>query len=370
MKKLIDKVDWMGLSCHDRALALGCEDIKTNSALYFLLFKYAGRDYLLRDYYFDIGDDDYYRYIGKMMGIDIELKVDKKVNLHRILTTKYQDDEKIVVVTNSINEPETRMYKRENHPHFILLQNYQKDKESVTVIDEDYSKRYWEAKISKQGVKYIKKEMPIVELINRCNDVNCFSKFRTDENICAYYHLKKSNPKENTLDDIFRLFYQELGEYIKLIDSVKEKSIIEFNKFTQRIKHVKNEIIYDIKEKFPYDIKEESGCFEEEIWLFKEFGSWFAYPYEAKIVAAHHYFIYSVYMVFQALDKAVLEKNKMILELLKRHEELKINITRAVISGEKKICSWCIKEFDELIDLEYRMIVEWYKNRRKDVNNG
>lgn len=363
MKSLIDKIDWNGLSCHDRALALGCEQIKENSSLFFLLFKYVGRDYLLRDYHLDIGDDKYYRYLSNQMGISIEMKIVKKDYLTDLITAQYADDERIVMVTNSINESESRMYKIENHPHFILLQKYMEDKQSAIIVDEDYTRQYWETKNSQKGVRYIKKEMTLLNLMSRCSDVNCFSKFSTNEDICVYYHLKKSNNIEHTIEQIVDQFYKQLDEYIRRINSIREKSINEFYKFLQRIHMVKSEIISDIEKKIKINDKSEGTSLADDVLLYRDFGLWFVYPYESKIVEAHHHFIYSVYVTLQQLDGELICKNAKMNELLIRYDNLKMNISHIIISPEEENSIWCAKEFEKLIDLEYALVKELYSAR-------
>lgn len=363
MKKLIDRINWMGLSCHDRALALGCEELKKNSTLFFLLFKYSGRNYLLRNYYLDIGDDDYYRYLSEHMGIEIELKVKKRKYLQEVLTTPYSNDKRIVMVTNSINEVESKMYRIENHPHFILLHNYLEDKQSMAILDEDYSKQYWKAKNSNNGVKYIEKEMLLSELMNRCSNVNCFSKFATNENICAYYVLKKSNSRQYTIEQIIVYFYEQIKECITRIEDIKQVSINEFNKFIEHINIVKETIISDINKKIEMNAEFEITEVQDVILMYKSFSSWFSYPYESKIVQAHHYFIYSVYVALKQLEKCSLTTEKKMQELLKRYNNLKMNITRAIFLKEEEICDWCAKEFEVLIDLEYRIMIELYGYR-------
>lgn len=362
MKNLVNKLDWVGLSCQDRALALGCEDIKKDSALFFMLFKFAGNDYLLRNYELDISDDQYYEYLSRKMGISIELKMEDSNKIHDIITANYSEDERIVLVINCINDVNSRMYKKESHPHFILLQGSCLEKEAVRVVDEDYSGEFWKAQNSQNGVVYIENEIPVSDMIQKCKDVNLFSKMKTDEDICAYYHLKRTDNKECSVESILKQFYDQIDEYLWRKDKIKKYSLEKLLSFTGRIEEVKNQIISDIRKKLVYASEEELDKLNDDFYLYKEYSSWLAYPYESKIISAHHQFLYLVSVVFREMKLNTENTENAINELLKGYDELKSKIAYIVLSKNPEECEFCVRKFKELLELEDAYFKELCKN--------
>lgn len=352
MKELINKLDWMGLSCQDRALALGCEEIKSNSSLYFMLFKYVGNDYLFRNYLVDISDDAYYKYICDMMGINIELKIEKSENLLEVITKERTDDERIVLVINCINDDRSRMYKKENHPHFVLLKSVCREKGILNILDEDFSKEYWLAKNSKDGVNYIESEMPISEMIKKCRDVNKFSKMNTNEDVCAYYVLKSVDNQKCIPEKILIMFYDQIKEYLKRANDINKYSLETFEHFCSQIDVVRDMIAEEIKSKVDVQTDKQAKLLDDGCFWPSEYSSWLAYPYESKIAFAHQQFLYLNAVVFKELNLNIGDAVNKLNELLKGYGELKTQIAYAVLSKSHEECENCYKVFKKLLDLE------------------
>lgn len=361
MKELVNKMDWLGLSCQERALALGCEAIKSNSSLYFMLFKYAGNDFLIRNYLLDISDDAYYEYLCKLMGINIELRIERSEKIREVILKERPDDERIVLVINCINDVRSRMYQKESHPHFVLLESVCRENDTVKIMDEDFSKEYWKAKNSRDGVSYIESELPVSEMISKCRDVNRFSKMNTNEDICAYYVLKKTDNMEYSPESVLEKFNDQMKEYLRRVDEIKRYCLETFERFTSQIDYVKDMIISEIKSKLEIHSDEEAEMLEDECYLFREYSSWLAYPYEAKIALAHHQFLYLHSVVFSDLNQNLGETGEKLQELLKGYENLKTQIAYAVLSKDAKECEDCISAFKKLLELEEIYFKELYK---------
>lgn len=372
-QECINIYDWKGLSCHDRALAIVAENIYKGSSACFILFKMMGRDYLNRTYADSIGDNAYYKFLSKISHIDIIEVLERENNLEKILKQNVDENEKLVLIGNSKYENESSSYRKEDHPHFIVLNGYNRN--NFITIDEDYSKKYWKAENSKNGVNYIEKEISVNKLVNICSNIKNFDRYKSCNNNFnyAYYKLSPSNEKF-CVKHMMKLYYKQLEDVVRQKEEHRIFCLNILNNYLKKIDTEMYSILYAASQKINY-IDDSGATFQEIlnqknnslISLVLKIPGWFIYPNECQIIGIHHHNIYANYIYWK--HTALKSDSQMFITrgleaLISSYDEIQKLVTYSILQKSEEVFISVIHKFERVYLNEIKLYEQFLKLER------
>lgn len=377
--RFVNKLNWSVLSCHDKALAIAAESLIPNASLYFLLFKFAGRNNLLSDRNMGIGNDSYYKYIENESGLVFErcyingsLLFDELKHLADIKAT-------VVFLVNTKYQKGARLEGKKDHPHFMVYKGY--SEQGYHFIDEDWSKEYWRIKSTDTDVCYVERVIGFDELealacgISSCNvfPVDQSKKEKAGSPHFIYYKLVNSACKPCHLDSIQERFIETLSQYLETREEHYAYIISEMEKFKQKLGERRAETIKEVNSRLSVDEQEkdteamraqEAAARKDQIFAIR---SRFIYPYESELIGAHADFLQTISRLVELRTNSFPEKEGWLIGakgLLEQYEMIKLQISRGVILVDASIVDRAMELFENVYKKEcahYRSLLasEW-----------
>ena len=348
----INRINWHGLSCFDRAFAITCENIKKDSGLCFLLLKYIGRNYNKNILNAAIGSDDYYNYIFNLIGIDCEFKVVPSCHMYKTIKDELLDSY-IIIITNNKYESESNCYGKEDHPHFIPISEIGNN--GIYVIDECYEKQYWKEENTYNGVIYKKKYITFNKVEKIIKNISSFSKLKKYNNdILAYYKLRKSTDDILPKKEIMNIYFRQLFEYINHYNSIKKNHMQYMLNFEKNLDSCLTKLLFLANKKI-------SNISENKYIAVQQIKNWLVFPNDSAVMLLHESFIYAQLRLFEL---GIISGNELysLRSLFSEYERFKQDIAKAVVSGFS-YNNHIIQKTSVLFDYEmniYKRII--YKN--------
>ena len=345
---LLNQFNWNVLSCHDKALCVAAESIKKNAALFFILFKIAGRDFLRRHYDMGIGDAKYYSYIGEMCGLNLQRHYGHKEDFIDELKRLADSQEHCVLMINTKYQRGARLEGKKDHPHFMAYQGY--DGDDFYFIDEDWTKQYWKTK-DVDEVIYCQRKISKDELIMLGTNVDTCNIFGNEDIVpqdkyFMYYLLTKTNEQSCELDEIRELFKKELTylvqHNIELMDYAKR----EMDMFSQKLTEYREKMVLNVRERLDEKEREEDEkAMKEQIAKARTdelfaVRTRFIYPCESEILGAYQDFLYMIKRMLTLCVSDFGTKDKITSQIqmvIGSFEYVKMAIARSVILGQNDL---------------------------------
>lgn len=223
--RIINKLDWESLSCLDRSLAFLFSLSKKNGYLPFLLSKYSSSNYLCGLANPNHGDKAYYDLMAKKAGLCLERVTCAGADLLKTLTDNDNITHGIVLLINNYYRPLSKHYQIKDHPHFVLLYGYNKDKKTIMVFDEPMEKEYWKKENFALGVEYVEREMPLDNILSYAKKCDGFAKeldFSIEEDSFYFYMVSASDnrpvsEKELLIDEL-RCLLATKDEHVQYVE--------------------------------------------------------------------------------------------------------------------------------------------------------
>lgn len=357
--KKIGKINWNGLSCFERSLAICCETYVENSTLFFLILKAKLRDNFFSSFSYAIGNSEYYNKLLSLIGLELVYKETSLYKMDEVFQEEWRLDNRIVVYTNTLYQPGSKGYLSKNHPHFVYVDNISSD--TASIIDEDWKGEFWKPANAALGVVYEYKEIERNFFNTLATSYNmCLSSDKNNENAIHYYIVRKAKSFDNLrrlVSDTYiqnmrnlicdenyyvhaeatlRSFYDHIEEaYEKTNDEVSQRNVINNHKlFKREVMELKNRYIY---------------------------------PFESELIACHHFFIDAqrqAYLMY--IDSWFCSYKKQIIidtfeKVLLEFEKVKIFIARDIMAQHNKNFSRVESVLKNALDSErnlYRLLVD------------
>lgn len=353
------KINWNGLSCFERSLAICCETYVENSTLLFLILKAKLRDNFFSSFSYAIGTSEYYNKLLSLIGLELISKETSLDKMDEAFQKEWRLENRIVVYTNTIYQSGSKGYLSKNHPHFVYVDNM--SSVTASVIDEDWEGEYWKPANAALGVVYKYKEIERNFFNTLATSYNmCLSSDKNNENAIHYYIIRKAKSTDNLsrlvsdnylqnmrnliynenyyvhAETTLRSFYEHIEEaYEKTNDEVTQRNAINDHKlFKREVMELKNRYIY---------------------------------PFESEIIACHHFFIDAqrqAYLMY--IDSWFCSQQKQIIidtfkKVLLEFEKVKIFIARDIMAQNNKSFSRVEGVLKNALDSErnlYRLLVD------------
>ena len=377
--KFVNRLNWSVLSCHDKALAIAAESLIENASLYFLLFKFAGRDNLISDRNMGIGSDGYYKYIEDESGLTFERCYINGSLLFNELKRLADTKATVVFLVNTKYQKGARLAGKKDHPHFMVYKGY--SEQGYHFIDEDWSKEYWRIKSTDTDVCYVERIIGFDELealacgISSCNvfPLDQSKKEKAGSPHFVYYKLVNSVCKPCRLDRIQARFIETFSQYLESEKEHYAYIISEMEKFKEKLGERRAETIKEVNSRLSFDEQEkdieamraqEAAARKDQIFAIR---SRFIYPYESELIGAHADFLQTISRLVELRTNLFCEKDvwlKGTKELLEQYEMIKLQISRGVILVDASIVDRAMELFENIYKKEcahYRLLFasEW-----------
>lgn len=362
----INRLNWSVLSCHDKALAIAAEAIIPQSSLYFILFKFAGRENLRTDSHMGIGNDSYYHYISKESGLNFKRVYRKGDSLSEWLKVLSDRNEVAVFLVNTKYQSGARLAGKKDHSHFMLYKGYSED--GYHFIDEDWSKEYWRTRDTDTDVFYVERVIPFKDLELLALGITSCHIFESDvekeqfgnDSYFIYYHITCKNTF-CLLSDIQSKFEHHMHDYLAEKDEHFRFILSNMDIFKEKLASRRAETICEVNNRLPSSELEgdkeamrqqEIAAKKDEIFAVR---SRFIYPYESELIGAHADFLYSVLRIVQLRSNSFANKEKWIQNanlLWKQYGIIKMQISRGVILSDTTLIDRAIDLFHKTFEEE------------------
>ena len=362
----VNRLNWSVLSCHDKALAIASEALIPHATLYFILFKFAGRDNLRADSQMGIGKDSYYRYLMKESGLNFQRVYRKGDSLREELKILSDNNEVAVFLVNTKYQTGARLAGKKDHPHFMVYKGY--SEEGYHFVDEDWSKEYWRTRDTDTDVCYIERVIPFEELealtygIKSCHIFDSDSEKEQfgNDNYFIYYRITCENTS-CLLEDVQKKFEYNMREYLADKEGHYGFIIEQMDVFKEKLASRRAETIQEVNSRLPASeleadrqamLQQEIAAKKDELFAIR---NRFIYPYESELIGAHADFLYSIWRVIQLRSNSFENKAKWIQEvdlLWKQYGIIKMQISRGVILTDTALIDRAIELFQKAFEKE------------------
>ena len=367
--EFINKLNWTVLSCHDKVLSLASEALITNASLYFILYKFAGRDNLRADRCMGIGGDSYYKYIMEKSGLNFQ-RVYKSGSLKEELKAISDRKEVAAFFVNTKYQKGARLAGKKDHPHFMLYKGY--DDDGYHFIDEDWSKEYWKTRDTDTDVCYVERVIPYKELealafgISSCNIFKSDEEKKQMENKKYFIYYKVTDSKNNPciLENLQKSFENNMQEYLNNKNEHYSFILSQMEIFKEKLASRRAETIEEVNSRLsPAEQRADKKVMrEQEVAARKDelfaVRSRFIYPYESELIGAHSDFLYSIMRVVQLRSNQFSSKEEWLSNvnlLLKRYGIIKMQISRGVILVDNTLIDRAIELFSGAFEEECKL---------------
>lgn len=334
----INKVNWNGLSCFERALCLASLKYQKSSLFAFLLLKIQYRDLFSDETKYSISPDYYSHKILKFLNLDYEMVVIDDCQLFDSVKKDIDSGCSVILNTNTFNIKETKDYQRKNHPHYTLIDKIYDGR--VDIIDEDWTKDYWKKTNAQNGVVYLKKTYSFDEIKEQC------SNYDDDNNKVSYLKVFTLNKEIVSIKQVL----EEFIEGIKLI----LKSDYYFNHPKHAIKEFYQNFADYIDAK---DSNKEMTEFEMK--------NKYIYPGVLDKIGCHHFSIDSQFQAFVLMDEQGFKDSvlyRQYQQVLEKYELIKLFVAKDLYDLTPKHQPYLPKAIVDVLNEErklYSMLLDW-----------
>lgn len=358
--KLLQKINWNGLSCFERALCFGAMSFNKNSLYAFLLLKMRYRNYFSDLGKYSIASDDYYLKLFSILGLGFERKTCDRDKFLYELQKEMEKGAYVIICTNTYDIEGTKDYKNKNHPHFIPISEFNDDK--IIIIDEDWTKNYWYKENAKDEVIYLPKSVSFNDLIRYASRYYiCSDDCR--ENNCCYITVYKKELKQADLSIV-------LQEYLQSLEIVLENKSLYFEQIVPCVKS-----FYKSFEKYITALGDAGRVEVNELQSSQSnfvLKNRYIYPGDLELIACHHFYLDSQYQALKLMFSSIFIESQLYKNfdlLLSKYNCIKLFIAKDIYVKKADHEELNIKLAGVCLDLEIKLYRDIMQFINKNYNS-
>lgn len=338
----LNSINWNGLSCFERSLCYASMHFVPSSWIAFLLLKMDFRNSFFAETKYAIGSDKYYHDLLGFLGLDFEWHYCFEKDFYADINHDVTNGFEIVLCANTFDIDGTKDFKNKNHPHFIFI-NQLMDK-GTEIIDEDWTKEYWNKENSKTELIYLKKYVEYGKLKDYCR---CFYKCNRgmEQDKFCYIRVYSTMPNHPNAFAIIDEYAKGIKSMLNMEQAFSMQNLNAIKNFYNTFQAY-TDVFSSIEEK--KQIKSINQGSKLNRFSLK---NKYIYPGDLDVIGCHHFFLdaqnQALKIIFK-LDFLDSLPGKTLNRLLDDYNLVKIFIAKDLYDKKPDHKDFLIKHLDEI----------------------